>query len=68
MFIKLYFKFYVCFCITLTLMWYVVFLCLASCPNYAILLQAGLFEVLVTYMGAHNYFPAWGLVLPDGHP
>jgi hypothetical protein len=50
MFIKLYFKFYVCFCITLTLMWSVVFLYLTSCLNYVILLQVGLLEVPVTYM------------------
>jgi hypothetical protein len=49
-------------------MWFVVFLCLASCPNYAILLQAGPLEVHVTYLGSLGYFPAWGLVLPDGRP
>jgi hypothetical protein len=58
MFIKLCFKFYVCFCIPLTLMWYVVFLYLASCPNYAILLHVGLPEVHVSYLGSLGYFPA----------
>jgi hypothetical protein len=68
MFIKLCFKFYVCFCTPLTLMWSVVFLYLASCLNYAILSQAGLFEVPVTNLGSHGYFPAWGPILPDGRP
>jgi hypothetical protein len=57
-FIKLCFKFYVCFCIPLTLMWSIVFLCLTSCSNYAILLQAGLLEVPVSYMGSLGYFLA----------
>jgi hypothetical protein len=39
------------------------FLCLASCPNYAILSQAP-----VTYLGSLGYFPAWGLMLPGGRP
>jgi hypothetical protein len=61
-------QFYVCFCIFLTLMWYVAFLCLTSCPSYATLSQVSLLEVLVTYLGSLGYFPAWGPVLPDGHP
>jgi hypothetical protein len=68
MFIKLCFQFYVCLCIPLTLMWSVVFLCLTSCLNYAILLHADLLEVPVTYLGSFGYFPAWGPVLPDGRP
>jgi hypothetical protein len=49
-------------------MWSVVFLYLASCLNYAILLQAGLLEVPVTYLGSLGYLPAWDPVLPDGRP
>jgi hypothetical protein len=52
----------------LTLMRSVVFLYIASCSNYTILLQAGLPEVPVTYMGALGYFPTWGPMLPDGRP
>jgi hypothetical protein len=52
----------------LTLMWSIVFLCLASCLSYATLSQAGMFEVPVTYLGFLGYFVAWGPVLPDGHP
>jgi hypothetical protein len=46
----------------------VVFLCLASCLNYAILLQVGLLEVPMTYLGSLGYFPIWGPVLTDGCP
>jgi hypothetical protein len=67
-FIKLCFNFYVCFCIPLTLIWFVVFLCLASCLNYTILSQVGLLEVPVTYLGSLGYFPTWGPMLPDGRP
>jgi hypothetical protein len=49
-------------------MWSIVFPCLTSCRNYAILLQVGLLEVPMTYMGALGYFPIWGPVLPDGRP
>jgi hypothetical protein len=49
-------------------MWFVVFLYLASCLNYAILLQAGLLEVHVTYVGSLGYFPTWVPVLLDGRP
>jgi hypothetical protein len=66
--IKLCFKFYVCFCIPLTLMWFVVFLRLGSCLNYAILSHAGLLEAPVTYVGSLDYFPTWGPMLLDDHP
>jgi hypothetical protein len=44
------------------------FLYFVSCPSCATLLQVGLFEVPVTYLGSLGYFPTWGPVLPDGHP
>jgi hypothetical protein len=66
MFIKLCFNFYVYFCIRLTLIWSVIFLCLTSCPNYVFLSQAGLLEVHVTYLGPLGYFPSWGPVCLDG--
>jgi hypothetical protein len=65
---KIMLRFYVCFCIFLTLMWYVAFLCLSSCLCYATLLQAGLLEVPVTYLGSLSYFSSWGNMLPDGLP
>jgi hypothetical protein len=65
---KIIIQFYVCFCIFLTFMWSVIFLYLASCLNYAILSQAGLLEVLVTYLGSLGYVPIWGLLLRDGRP
>jgi hypothetical protein len=46
----------------------IAFLYLASCPSYATLSQTGLLEVPVTYRGSLGYFPAWGLMLLDGHP
>jgi hypothetical protein len=49
-------------------MWSIAFLYLTSCLSYATLSQAGLFEVPVTYRGHLGYFPAWGPLLPDGHP
>jgi hypothetical protein len=58
LFIKLCFKFYVCFCIPLTLMRSIVFLCVASCLNYAILSQVGQLVVPVTYLRPLGYFPA----------
>jgi hypothetical protein len=61
-------QFYVCFCIFLTLMWYVAFLCLTPCPSYTTLSHAGLLEVHVPYLGSIGYFPAWGPVLPDDRP
>jgi hypothetical protein len=61
-------QFDVCLCIFLTLIWSVAFQCLASCPSYATLSQAGLLEVPVTYPGSLGYFPAWGPVLSDDHP
>jgi hypothetical protein len=67
-FIKLCFTFYVCFGIPLTLMWPIDFLCLAFCLSYAILLQAGLLKVPVTYQGSLGYFSAWGPMFSDGHP
>jgi hypothetical protein len=60
--------FYVCFGIFLTLMWFVAFLCLASCLSYATLSQVSLLEVPVTYLGSLGYFPTWGPMLPDGRP
>jgi hypothetical protein len=50
--------FYVCFCIPLTLMRSIVFLCVASCLNYAILSQVGQLVVPVTYLRPLGYFPA----------
>jgi hypothetical protein len=49
-------------------MWSIAFFCFTSCLNCATLLQVGLFEVPVTYLGSHGYFPAWGPVLPDRRP
>jgi hypothetical protein len=65
---KIMLQFYVCFCTFLTPMWYVAFVYLTSCSNYAILSQVGLLEVPMTYLGCLGYFPAWGPVLPDGRP
>jgi hypothetical protein len=65
---KIMLQFYVCFCIFLTLMLYVVFLCLASCLSYTTLSQVGLLEIPVTYLRSLGYFPAWGAILPDGCP
>jgi hypothetical protein len=59
---KIMLLFYVCFYIFLTLMWYVAFPCLASCPNYAILSQKGQLDVPATYLGSLSYFPACGPV------
>jgi hypothetical protein len=61
-------QFYVYVCIFLTLMWYVALLCLASYLSYATLLQVGVLEVPVTYLVSLGYFPAWGPMLPGGHP
>jgi hypothetical protein len=52
----------------LTLMWSVAFLYFTSCSSCATLSQAGLFEVLVTYLGSLIHFPALGPVLPNGRP
>jgi hypothetical protein len=49
-------------------MWPIDFLCLAFCLSYAILLQAGLLKVLVTYQGSLGYFSTWGPMFSDGHP
>jgi hypothetical protein len=49
-------------------MWFVAFFYLTSSLSYATLLQAGLLEVLVTYLGSLGYFPAWGPMVLDGHP
>jgi hypothetical protein len=57
-------QFYVYFCIFLTLMWSVAFLCLTSVT----LSQADLLEVPESYLGSLGYFPTRGPVLPDGHP
>jgi hypothetical protein len=61
-------QFYACFCIFLTLIWYIAFLCLASYLSYATLSQVGQLEVPVSCLVSLGYFPAWGLVLPDGRP
>jgi hypothetical protein len=67
MFIKLCFSLCMFLCL-LTLMWAVAFLYFASCPSYATLSHAGLFEVPVTYLGSLGYFSAWGPVLPYDCP
>jgi hypothetical protein len=46
-------------------MWSVTFSCLASSSSSAILSQAGLLEVHVTYMWSHGYFLTQGPVLLD---
>jgi hypothetical protein len=45
---------------SLTLMWPIAFLYLASCSIYATLSQAGLFQVPVTYLGSLRLFSYLG--------
>jgi hypothetical protein len=58
-------QFYVSFAY-LSIMWSVLFPCLASSLSCAILSQAGLLEIPTTYLGSLGYFLARGLVLLNG--
>jgi hypothetical protein len=66
MFIELSFNFMSVFCVFLPSCGQSLSLCLASSSSCAILLQAGLLEVLATNMGFLGYFLAWGPVPPNG--
>jgi hypothetical protein len=59
-------QFYVCFCVFLPPCGQLLSLCPASSSSYAILSQAGLLEVHVTYLRFLGYFLSRGPVLPNG--
>jgi hypothetical protein len=50
----------------LTLTWLVTFSLSCFLSELCILVAGGFVEVPMTYLGSLGYFPAWGLVLPNG--